>query len=186
MTADARRSSPAREGENPDIALKPIPHADLIALASGAKPPTVGMALPGALPPDYVAARALRHLAAGKPASWCSTFYIENAEGAVVGSCGFKDAPVDREVEIGYEVAPAVRGAGVGAAAVRCLLVLAADAPEVDRVIANVAPGNAASTRLVQRLGFVATHEWVDASGERLIRWCWSTRCTRASGCPSA
>ena len=117
----------------------------------------------------------LRHLAAGKPTQWCSTFYIQDALGSIVGGCGFKDVPLGGEVEIGYAVAPAARGTGVGAAAVRGLLALAAAAPEVDHVVANVAPDNVPSTRLVHRLGFVAAHEWVDSSGERLVRWCWST-----------
>lgn len=160
------------------ITLALIPEADLIALAAGDVPPAVGAAPAHALPPPFVAARALRHLAAGKLAEWCATFYIRirNADAAVVGSCGFKDVPRGGEVEIGYEVAPIVRGTGVGTAAVRCLLELAGRAPEVDRVIANVAPDNVPSKRLVQRLGFIAGEDWVDSSGERLTRWCWSTR----------
>lgn len=157
-----------------NITLVRVPEEDLSALASGAVAPTRRAALPDALPPPFVAERALRHLRAGKPAEWCATFYMRDAEGVIVGSCGFKDAPLAGEVEIGYAVAPAVRGTGVAAAGVQCLLALAAQAPEVDRVIANVAPDNVASTRLVQRLGFIATHEWVDPSGERLMRWCWS------------
>ena len=146
-----------------------------MALASGLAPAALGATVPGALPPAFVAARALDQLAVGTPAEWCATFYIQNAQGVIVGGCGFKGAPTEGEVEIGYAVAPAFREAGAGAAAVRRLLEIAARAPQVSHVVANVAPDNVASTRLVQRLGFVAKGEWIDWSGERLVRWCWTT-----------
>lgn len=145
-----------------------------MALASGLAPAALGATVPGALPPAFVAERALGQLAAGTPARWCSTFYIQDAQGVVVGGCGFKGAPTEGEVEIGYAIAPAFRGVGAGTAAVRCLLEIAARAPQVSHVVANVAPDNVASTRLVQSLGFVAKGEWIDSSGEQLVRWCWS------------
>lgn len=158
-----------------EITLKQVPLADLAALASGGVPEGSRVsALPGALPPSFVAERALRHIADGKPAHWCSTFYVEDAAGQILGGCGFKDVPEGGEVEIGYAVAAAARSNGVGTAAVRQLLRLASEDQAVSTVVANISPANLASQRLVRSLGFTAANTFTDAFGEVLMRWCWA------------
>src|SRR5688572_22875156 len=44
--------------------------------------------------------------------SWSMQFFIDQATGRLIGSGGFAAPPVDRSVEIGYEVAPEFRGRG--------------------------------------------------------------------------
>ena len=96
------------------IVLQSIPFADLQVLAAGGVPAAARhCAQRDALPPDFVAARSVAQLQQGKPAHWCATFYIvapdllNAALPCIVGSCGFKDVPVDGRVEIGYGVSPA-------------------------------------------------------------------------------
>ena len=80
----------------------------------------------GALPPSFVAARALKLIADGKAEFWCNTFLIvRNRDQRIIGGCGFKDAPKDGRVEIGYGVSPSSRGQGAATAAVGLLLQLA-------------------------------------------------------------
>ena len=127
---------------------------DLEGLASG----TVvrGRAcVAGALPPEFVIAAALTNLRAGKEPLWHSFFvFVDDADGAVVGSGGFKSAPIAGEVEIGYGVAPARQRRGLATAAVKELIRIARAAPDVSAVVAKTAVVNAASRRVVEKVGF--------------------------------
>ncbi len=155
------------------VRLLPIPLADLIDLSESRIP--LGMAsrsLDGALPPPFVARRSLDQLAQGKPAQWCSTFYmVRNLDQAVVGSCGFKDAPENGGVEIGYGVALLCRNAGIGSAAVAALLKLAFANIEIRHVLAQVNPDNFPSTRIVENAGFKACGTTIDKDLEVLVQW---------------
>lgn len=91
-------------------------------------------------------------IAAERP--WSMQFFIDDATGAPIGSGGYTGPPSDRTVEIGYEVAPAFRGRGLGAAAARALVERAFDGDEVDQVIARTLPGPNASTGVLESLGF--------------------------------
>lgn len=152
------------------ISLTQIPKQDLIALAKGEAPLGV-RALPGSLPPPFVATRALQQLHAGKSAMWCSTFYVRNEAGDVVGGCGFKDAPENGEVEIGYAVSSVCRSRGIATSAVRMLVELAEQSAEVSTVVAAINPRNLPSIRVVQKLGFAAAESFTDADGEDLVKW---------------
>ncbi len=155
------------------IRLSPLSVADLRALARGEMPEGLASrVLPGALAPPFVAVRSLRQLDEGKPESWCTTFHVVRiTDDAIVGGCGFKDAPAGRRVEIGYGVSPTCRGQGFATAAVREQVRIAFASGEVDAVEARVSAGNAPSTRLVERLGFQREGTIVDTDGEVLVRW---------------
>ena len=73
----------------------------------------------------------------------------------IAGECGTKGPPDEAgRVEIGYGLAPASRGRGLGTRAVAALLDELASTGAVREVIACVHPGNVASKRLLERLGF--------------------------------
>lgn len=162
------------------VTLRPLSLADLRALAQAEPPPDVSAAVaPDALPPAFVAERALRHLAQGKSAWWCNTFYIvRTADGMIVGSCGFKDAPLEGRVEIGYAVAPVCQQQGVATGAVRELLRLAFGSGEVDEVLATIDQTNLASTRIAQKLQFVDCGMVIRENADIVIDW----RCRKAYG----
>ena len=62
-------------------------------------------AAPDSMPPAFVASRSLKLAAAGHPVPWSTTFLIVNDEdNKVVGGCGFKTAPNNGRVEVGYGV----------------------------------------------------------------------------------
>jgi ribosomal-protein-alanine N-acetyltransferase len=156
-----------------NVTLQSISRADLQVLVDAGLPDSVaGRTVDGALPPPFVAKRALDQLQSGKDEYWCSTFYIvRDADGFVVGSCGFKDIPVAGRVEIGYGMAPDCQNQGVATQAVRELLRLAFVTEEVSEVLAQINPTNGSSTRVVQKLGFVKGELKADESGELLVQW---------------
>jgi len=82
------------------------------------------------------------------------TWLIVDAEAAVVGECGTKAPPWAGQVEIGYGLAAASRGRGLGTRAVRTLIAWLASQPDVDQIVAHVAQDNVASRRLLERLAF--------------------------------
>jgi RimJ/RimL family protein N-acetyltransferase len=125
----------------------------------------------GALPPAFVAARALLLLSAGVPESWSCTFLIvREDDGRIVGGCGFKGAPEAGRVEIGYGVAPGSQGRGAATAAVK-LLVASAFSSGADEVLAEVSPANHASTRVVQKAGFKHVGSRFDGDNEHVFQW---------------
>jgi RimJ/RimL family protein N-acetyltransferase len=104
---------------------------------------------------------ALRHVrdaVAASPASveWGTRFFVD--DGTLVGWGGFKGAPSsDGEIELGYEIAPGLRGRGLATAAVRAMLDVAWAAPEVRSVTAHTLAERNASVRVLEKTGF--THE---------------------------
>lgn len=78
-------------------------------------------------------------------------------EGEVVGDCGWLGGPgPDGDVEIGYGLAASARSRGLGTEAVALMCAWAEQQPGVQRLTAEVLPGNEASMRLLSRLGFAA------------------------------
>jgi RimJ/RimL family protein N-acetyltransferase len=157
----------------PFVALLRLSLPQLQELAAARVPAELGArAAEGALPPPFVAERALAQPRAGEPGAACATFAMQRvADGRIVGSCGFKHPPRDGMVEIGYHVAPENRGQGLGTQAVDALCQLAFADPAVDAVLACVAPANAASLRVVRKLGFSACGQRIDVDGEVVGDW---------------
>ena len=82
------------------------------------------------------------------------------ADGSAIGDAGFHGPPDgEGELEIGYALVPAARGAGLANEAVGLLIAWARRQPGVRTITARVDPGNAASERLLARLGFAADGE---------------------------
>ncbi len=155
------------------VTLLPISQFELAELAQGGVPARAQHhAGADALPPTFVAARALEHLANGKPLHWCSTFYIVRSEDQmIVGGCGFKDAPVNGVVEIGYAVAASCRNQGIATQAIAALLKYAFAGDEVHQVLAQINPDNIASSKVAEKTGFVRAGNIVDDDGEVLVQW---------------
>jgi RimJ/RimL family protein N-acetyltransferase len=91
--------------------------------------------------------------------AWTMQFFIDEDTGLLVGSGGYVTPPVDRTVEIGYEVAPEFRGRGLGVGAARALVDGAVRSGDVDHVVAHTLPGPNASTGVLASLGFRHTGE---------------------------
>lgn len=105
---------------------------------------------------------------------WSMHLFVDPASGRLLGSGGFATRPVDRTVEIGYEVAPAFRGRGLGSAAARALVEQAVASGEVDHVTAHTLPGPNPSTGVLRSLGFEHVGEQEDAEVGTVWAWRWS------------
>ncbi len=104
---------------------------------------------------------------------WSMQFFVESSSGALVGSGGFATPPVHRTVEIGYEIAPAFRGRGLGAASARALVDRAVQSGQVDYVVANTLAGPNASTGVLLSIGFEHVSEHEDREAGSVWRWRW-------------
>ena len=106
--------------------------------------------------------------------AWSMQFFIEPATGRLVGSGGFAAPPVDRTVEIGYEIAPEFRGHGSGTAAARALVERAVATGEVDHVLAHTQPGPNPSTGVLVSLGFEHVADQEDPEVGTIWEWMWT------------
>ena len=106
--------------------------------------------------------------------AWSMQFFVDGASGRLLGSGGFAGRPVDRAVEIGYEVAPAFRGLGFGTAAARALVERAVASGQVDHVIAHTQPGPNASTGVLVSLSFQHVADQQDREVGTVWEWRWT------------
>lgn len=119
--------------------------------------PSPGLTLPpggvdGAETLQIVRRMTQRLRRAGSRGSW---MIVSGDE--VVGLCGYKQAPKDGVVEIGYGVASSRRRLGHATSAVAAVLDYARGDPAVNAVTAATAVANIASQRALERNGFVQT-----------------------------
>ena len=107
-------------------------------------------------------------------------FVIER-DGVVIGKAGFWKLP-----EVGYILHPDHWGQGLAGEAVEASIGHVFATREIDDLVADVDPENAASIRLLERLGFVRTGfaertwhiagEWKDSLAYGLSRADWTAR----------
>ena len=118
----------------------------------------------------------LEHLHSAPEADhgWSMQLFVDPATGRLLGSGGFAARPVDRTVEIGYEIAPEFRGHGFGTAAARALVERAVASGEVDHVIAHTRPGPNASTGVLVSLGFEHLADQEDPEVGTVWEWRWT------------
>ncbi len=105
---------------------------------------------------------------------WTMQFFVDSVTGHLVGSGGFAAPPIDRAVEIGYEVAPEFRGQGFGSAAARALVERAVASGEVDRVLAHTLPGPNPSTGVLVSMGFEHVADQADPDVGTVWEWSWT------------
>ena len=126
----------------------------------------------GGLPPPLIVDGAAMSLLAGLPALWFAPFAFVDVDGArIVGSGIFKGPPEDGRVEIGYGVAEGCRGRGHATDGASALVRLAFAQPDVRVVYAETSTVNAASRRVVQKVGF--THVGQRFDDEDGLVDCW-------------
>jgi RimJ/RimL family protein N-acetyltransferase len=118
----------------------------------------------------------IEHLqtAADAERPWSMHFFLDHANGQLVGSGGFTAPPLRRTIEIGYEVAPEFRGNGFGTAAAQALVDRAVGSGEVDHVIARTLPSPNPSTGVLQSLGFQHVAAQEDPEVGVVWEWLWT------------
>lgn len=84
---------------------------------------------------------------------------FELESGAFMGCCGLRPFPEDGVYELGFHLLPAFWGRGLGPEAARAVIGYAFGTLGVKALVAGHHPGNAASARVLGKLGFAYTHE---------------------------
>jgi ribosomal-protein-alanine N-acetyltransferase len=157
----------------PAVTLQAATIADLNLLATdrAAFAVRMGSPAPGGWPEfpeaiDFTIDRLAKHPHEG---DWWMHYFL--VDGLIVGSGGFVGRPKKGVAEIGYEIAPGFRGRGYGIGAASALVEQAFDSGEVKSVIAHTLAVEDASSKLLERLGFVNEEEFQDEQGVTLWRW---------------
>ena len=97
---------------------------------------------------------------------------VARADGAIVGSCGYKGPPgPEGVVEIAYGVDPSHRGRGYATEAAQALVAFAFGSGSVRVVRAHTQPGNGASERVLTKCGFARGGDVVDPEDGLVCRW---------------
>ena len=102
--------------------------------------------------------------------AWGSHLFFDAADDALVGFGGYKGAPNNGEVEVGYAIAPARQGRGL-ATAVVAILVERARAAGVSVVSAHTLAEENVSVAVLRRSGFTRGAEIVDPDEGVIWRW---------------
>lgn len=98
-------------------------------------------------------------------------FVTEDDPPLMVGWGGFKGRPAKGVIELGYEIAPAEQGRGLATEATRAMLEEAFAAGEVRAVIAHTLAEHNASTRVLEKTGFVFDAEVAEEEVGAVWRW---------------
>jgi [ribosomal protein S5]-alanine N-acetyltransferase len=80
--------------------------------------------------------------------------YLAEEDGIIVGTCAFKSPPTSGAVEIAYFTFPDHEGRGVATRMAQHLIKVARE-HGITRVTAQTLPDTSASTRILEKLGFV-------------------------------
>lgn len=103
---------------------------------------------------------------------WWMHFFVDREKGLLVGNGGFKGPPdAEGVVEIGYEVAPGLRGRGYGTSAASGMVDRALEEPSVRAVIAHTLAEENASNGVLKKLGFAFDGEVPDPNVGATWRW---------------
>lgn len=78
---------------------------------------------------------------------------VEKRSGELIGWCGLWGLKETGETEIGYAIAPKFWGRGLGSEAARAFLRYGFETLRLDKIVAVAAPENAASRRVMEKLG---------------------------------
>jgi ribosomal-protein-alanine N-acetyltransferase len=78
---------------------------------------------------------------------------IEKASGALIGWCGLWRLKETGETEIGYAIAGGFQGKGLASEAAAAFLAYGFETLKLDKIVAVAAPENAASRRVMEKLG---------------------------------
>jgi RimJ/RimL family protein N-acetyltransferase len=103
---------------------------------------------------------------------WGGYLAIDNDTRIIIGTCAFKGAPTtEGEVEIAFFTFPKFEGQGYGTAMVKKLIAVATQKESVKLIVANSLPQQNASTRILEKCGWINKGE--EHTEEDGLVWRW-------------
>jgi RimJ/RimL family protein N-acetyltransferase len=144
--------------------------ADFVALLAGQSPGTHPVAEGGIESNEVL--QMLQNLASAVRQDFSPAAWLIIDDGNIVGMCSLLSAPtVDGSVSIGYGIAPAYRGKGIGKRAIAELVGWAKTRPEIRAITAETAIANGPSQGILIQNGFAKAGDRVDAEDGTLFCW---------------
>ncbi len=142
----------------PRVRVRRLRAGDLAAFQAVRRDPDVGRWQGWTPTDDTAAATFLAAMADGpwhRPGAWCQLAIAQAGTDALIGDIGlgFPSEPM-QPLEIGFSLARAAQGRGLAGEAVRLALAAALHAGVAGGALAITDTRNAASIRLLERLGF--------------------------------
>lgn len=105
-------------------------------------------------------------------ANWWMYFFVHAADKKLVGNGGFKGRPDEAgTVEIGYAVAPAFRGKGLGSEAARGLIDYAFSHAQAETIQAHTLAEENESVRVLRKVGMEFVKELNDPEDGDIWQW---------------
>jgi RimJ/RimL family protein N-acetyltransferase len=134
----------------PELARTALDHSPKLGLLLGARVP---VAWPGA---DF--ARMLPRIAQGveeaSPGAKPTRLLVHAADKTLIGETEFHGPPDGSgKVEVGYSIVPTYRARGLATEATRALIEASLQRPDIRRITAECVADNAASLRVLEKLG---------------------------------
>lgn len=105
------------------------------------------------------------------PREWGTLFFLLDTPRTLVGWGGYKGAPQEGAVEIGYAIAPGEHGKGIATAAAEAMIKRAFAAPGISAVTAHTLAETNASTSVLRKCGFEKVAEFVDPEDGPVWGW---------------
>lgn len=102
---------------------------------------------------------------------WFSYLPVLIKANTLIGSCGYKGAPMNGTVEIGYEIAEPFRGNGYAKELAAALIAQALADRSVERVIAHTLAEENASCAILRHCGMQMRGELDDPEDGKIWRW---------------
>jgi RimJ/RimL family protein N-acetyltransferase len=163
--------------------LRPSDEPDLVALDSDPEVMRYVGSPPGARPPAETVARARRRIGSDHgPYGW---WRVEGRhDGAFHGLGLLLPMPDGDGIEVGYRLGRPSWGQGIATEAAAALVDYALGGQGLPRVVAVVYPDNAASRRVLDKLGF-APDGACEYNGARALRYVLAAEAWRARARPA-
>ena len=102
---------------------------------------------------------------------WCTLFFAADDPRRLVGWGGYKGAPKDGAVEIGYAIAPGERGKGYATAAAQAMIARAFASDGISAVTAHTLAEENASTSVLKKIGFDKVSDFIDPEDGPVWGW---------------
>ena len=110
---------------------------------------------------------------ATEPDPWKFGFAVfHNTDGCVIGLCGFAGYPDSTGcVELGYSIVPCCQGKGYATETAQALIQFAKESGRALKVCAHTLAERNASTRVLEKCGFVKVDEIIYPEGKWVWKW---------------
>jgi ribosomal-protein-alanine N-acetyltransferase len=159
--------------ETERLVLAPWQQSDWTAFAPIARDPEVMRYITGGVPwtDDEIRAFVNRQIKLYSERAFCRWKLLEKPAGELIGFCGvgfWRDHP---DPEIGWWLARGAWGRGLATEAARAALRDAFERVGLKRIVSVAMLGNAASRRIMEKLGLTLDSEFPNAEGVPLVRY---------------